>query len=235
MKSLWTVVALMTVMLGLLGARQAQAALVVNGAGEVLMVDGGDKGHDVTVRIAAADLLRGYEFGYMDDGTFVPMIQPFKKMDRSHGIYSFDDGKLAPMVHAFKGLDHNNKFYTFSGGTSVNFALRSGSTGAIYTINDPANYATEIFSNPGDFFKKGHKLETTSDYRILTLDWNVNSNGFDSLSHSGPTISLIVLNPHDGMSPEAAPVKLLGSLIFFVTGLAGLAVWRKLASRSTTA
>jgi len=234
MKSLWTVVALTTVMLGLLGARQAQAAFVVNGPSEVLMVDGGDKGDNVTVRIAAADRLHGYEFGYMDNGTFVPIVQPFKKMDQSQGFYSFDDGKLAPMVHAFKGLDHNNKFYTFSGGASVNFALRSGSTGAIYAINDPANYATEIFSNPGDVFKKGHKLDSTSDYRILKLDWNLNGNGFDALSHSGLTVTLAVLNPKDGMSPEeAAPVKLLGSIVFFVTGLAGLAglaAWRRLAS-----
>jgi len=107
-----------------LGAWPAQAALVVNGGGPALMVDGSDKNSTVTLfDINLTGLPAGYDFGFMEGETFVPIASMSKK-------------------RSFFAT------YTFTGGSLVNFALRYDPTGAIYTMSDPAGGATEEPSSP---------------------------------------------------------------------------------------
>jgi len=207
MKTMWVVSAWLTAVLGVFGVRPALAALVEDGPGQVLMVDGGDKNSSVgLVGLTLTGLPDGYDFGFMDGGTFVPIALTPK-------------GKVK-----FRG------FYTFAGGTQVNFALRYNPTGQIYTMDDAANDVTQIYRHPINPSRSSDPVVGSDYYRVLTLDWNLNGSGFDAPGSQGLIITLRTLKHFDGMAPEAAPVKLLGSIIFFATGLAGLVAWRRLAS-----
>jgi len=206
MKRMGMAVVLTMAVLGVLSARSAHAALVVNGPGEVLMVDGGDKNSTVGLfGLSLTGLPAGYDFGFMDGGTFIPIALSSRRGGAFHS------------------------FYTFSGGTVVDFAVRNNATGAIFTMADAAGDVTQLYTRPINPSKSSDPVVSSDYYRVLTLDWKLNGNGLDPLDSQGLIVTLRSLKPQDGMMPEAAPVKLLGSLIF-ATGLAGLVAWRRLAS-----
>jgi hypothetical protein len=183
-----------------LGAQPAGASLVVNGSDPVLMVDGGDKGSDVILKIRMTGLGDGYEFGFVEGGVFTPI--PLSTTGRAS--------------------------YLFAGGSSVNFALRYDPTGAIYTIADPANYATEIYFGPVGFPHSARRSATATYYRNLTLDWNLNGNGLEALGLHGLTVTLTALGRYDAMAAEVEPVPLPASIALFATGLVGVVAWRRI-------
>lgn len=204
MNTLRVVLAGVMGLLGCLGVQPAWAALVEEGPGSALVVDGGDNDTDVTFKIVVTGLLAGYEFGFMEDGTFVPIALSSNGQSPSRGSVTFD------------------------GGSMVTFALRYDPTGTIYTMADPADFAARTYSSPGNSRDSAGQGGTADDgYRTLTLDWNLNGNGFDPLSLQGLTVALTAMNPHDGLAPGAAPVPLPSSILFFSTGLFGLVAWRR--------
>jgi len=186
------------------GAEPAQAALIVTAPGPVEIVDGTDLGPGVvTFNIDLTLPLSGYDFGFMNGTDFVPIA-------------------LAPM-----GPNSLYGTYTFSGGDLVNFALENTSTNSLYTIADPANYATQLYYNPIDPSHSVHPVVTTPYYNTLLLEWNLMGGGFDQ--STDPMLTLTqAINPYDGMMPAVVPVP--ASVLLFSVGLLGLAGWRRLTA-----
>lgn len=197
--------------LGALGVQPAQAALVVNEPNPVLMVDGKD--NKSTVGLIGLDLTglpAGYDFGFMEGEVFVPMALRTPSAHRTRRPASF------------------HGFYVFEGGSSINFALRYDPTGAIYTMSDPADYVSQLYSRPVTSFQMSNQAVVSPSYRTLTLDWQINGSGFDALGTQGLIITLHTLRRFDGMAPDAAPVNLPASILLFSSGLVGLAAWRRM-------
>ena len=192
-------------LLWLLGSPPVQAALVVNGPDQVLMVDGSDPGSTVKLfSITLTGLPANYDFGFMNGQTFVPIALTSKGPIMFYGTY------------------------TFGGGSLVNFALRYDPTGTIYTMSDPADSVAQIYTGPIAASHSSDPLVGSPYYRTLTMDWKLNANGFDSPGTKGLIITLRSLNRFDGMTPDAAPVKLPAAVTLFGSGLAGLLAWRRM-------
>ncbi|HUJ79725.1 MAG TPA: PEP-CTERM sorting domain-containing protein [Nitrospiria bacterium] len=171
--------------------------------GPVEIIDGTDLGSGVvTFNIDLTLPLAGYDFGFMNGTNFVPIA-------------------LAPY-----GPSSLYGTYTFSGSDLVNFALESTSTNTVYTIADPANYATQIYSNPIDPSHSVNPVVTTPYYNTLLLDWNLMGGGYDP--SIDPMLTLTqAINPYDGMAPV---VPLPAAMLLFGSGLLGLAGWRRLTA-----
>jgi len=181
-----------------------RAALIVTAPGPVEIIDGTDSGPGVvTFNIDLTLPLAGYDFGLMNGANFVPIA-------------------LAPM-----GPSSLYGTYTFSGGDLVNFALESTSTNTIYTIADPANYATQLYYNPIDPSHSVNPVVTTPYYNTLLLEWNLMGGSFDPTIDPMLTLTQAI-NPFDGMAPAVVPLP--ASVLLFGSGLLGLAGWRRLTA-----
>jgi len=173
----------------------ASADLVVNSPGLVMMIDGTDhNGGVATFNIDLTLPLPMYDFGFVSGNVFTPIA-------------------LAP-----NGPDSLWGQYNFSGGSLVDFALRNNQTSTIYTIEDPADYANQIFSGPIDPSHSVNPVVTSTYYNTLAIEWDLNGNGFNPLQDAGLTLTYAV-NPYDGMAP--APVPLPTSMLMFGSGLVG--------------
>jgi len=188
-------------MFWLFSSEPARAALIVTAPGPVEIIDGTDAGAGVvTFNIDLTIPLSGYDFGFMNGNSFVPIA-------------------LAP-----SGPASLYGTYTFSGGDLVNFALESTSTNTVYTIADPSNYATQIYYNPIDPSHSVNPVVTTPYYNTLLLEWNLLGGDFDP--NIDPMLTLTqAINPYDGMAPV---VPLPASALLFGSGLFSLAGWRRL-------
>ena len=191
-------------MFWLLGSVPAWASLIVSAPGPVEIIDGTDSGPGVvTFNIDLTLPLAGYDFGFMNGANFVPIA-------------------LAPM-----GPSSLYGTYTFAGGDLVNFALESTSTNTLYTIADPANYATQLYSNPIDPSHSVNPVVTTPYYNTLLLEWNLMGGSFDPTIDPMLTLTQAI-NPFDGMAPAVVPLP--ASVLLFGSGLLGLAGWRRLTA-----
>ena len=120
------------------------AALTVSGE-MVLMVDGsGDS--DVSVQVAMMDFTPGYEFGYMQGGTFVPVV----------------------MSGATFGAT------SFAGGSLVDFAIRDGATGTIEMAS--AGSATMEFTGLIPAAQSQNPEVAFDYFQNLTITWDMGNN-----------------------------------------------------------
>jgi hypothetical protein len=204
-------------------------ALFVDGPGRVLMVDGTDSGN--TVKTLDFDLtvpLRKYDFGFVGtSGSFTKIVSG----------------------------SHTSGSYTFARGSLVNFALRDTSTGKIYSINDPKDYADQVYVLPINPSYSRNPVVSSTYYSALVLEWDLSGNGThpttstmsSSLSGSGMSLTSSLLselgmgttdvgfavitasNAKDGFAPVTpAPVPLPASFLLFGSGLLGLSTsWKR--------
>jgi hypothetical protein len=177
-----------------LGIQSGQAAAaLVDGPGAVLIIDGTDADNGVgTFNIDATMPSANYDFGFVDNGVFIPIA-------------------LSPTGPAsWFGT------YQFLGGSWINFALRYHSSGNIYSIANPADYANQLYLNPIDPSHSMNPVVSSTYYNTLVLEWDLNGNGFNPFYDAGITITQ-ALNPYDGMAP--APVPIPAAILLFGTGL----------------
>lgn len=162
-------------------------ALVVNGPGSVLMVDGTDSNVTVTVAVADATFPIGrYDFGFMG-------------------------GTGYTRITSIAGSR------TFLGGSIVDFALRDrGGDGifgtgddTVYAMSDPADYADQWYFGPVAASYSRNPVVSSEYYRTLTLFWDLNADGVQDAGFSIAAAQ----NLRDGMAPVPLPaaVWLLGS------------------------
>ena len=181
------------------GTEPAQAApVLVDGPGLVLIVDGTDPDSGTgTFNIDATLPVAMYDFGFVNGGVYTPIA-------------------LLP-----KGPASLYGTYDFMGGDVVDFALRHNSSGNLYTISDPADYADQLYFSPVDPSHSMNPVVTYTYYNTLVLEWDLNGNGFDPLQDAGFTLTQ-ALNPHDGMAPVPIPA----SALLFGSGLLRFVVIR---------
>jgi hypothetical protein len=175
----------------------AAQALLVDGPGLVMIIDGTDSGDNVgTFNIDATVQIREYDFGFVDENGFTPIaLQP------------------AGPASVFGS-------YSFEGGTLVNFALRSNSSGLIYSIADPVDYADQLYQTPIDPSHSSNPPVSFTYYNSLRLEWDLDLNGVGDAGYTLTTAN----DPFDGL----APVPLPASFLLFGSGLAGLgAAWKR--------
>lgn len=176
-------------------------ALTVSSAGTVLMIDGTDAGVNVSFTAVDATFpISQYDFGFVSGGSYT-------------SITTFANT------------------YTFAGGTVVDFALRNRGTDGIfgtaddliYSISNPLNYATQIFSFPIAASNSQNPVVPYTYYNALTLVWDLNKDG---IADTGFDIAITALSGKDGLAPVPVPaaIWLLGS---GVVGLLGLGARRR--------
>lgn len=174
--------------------------LSVNSPSEVLLVDGADRNSSVTIKAWLDTPNRSeFDFGFMNQGAYVPIT----------------------------GKSHTKGTYTFAGGSIVDFALRySGPDGLfgtpddqIYRLSDSAGYAREHYVETIRAAKSRHPKVSQSYYRDLRLSWDLNLDG----KPDAYTWLEFKSGRYDGMLPAATAVPLPGTLLFFGSGLLGLA------------
>jgi hypothetical protein len=180
-----------------LGIQSGQAvAALVDGPGLVLIIDGTDADTGVgTFNIDATMPSANYDLGFVDNGIFTPIA-------------------LLP-----KGPSSWFGTYEFTGGSLINFALRYHSSGTIFSILDPADYADQKYLNPIDPSHSMNPVVSSTYYNTLVLEWDLNGNGFNPLYDAGITITQ-ALDQYDGMAPAAVPIP--AAILLFGTGLVGL-------------
>lgn len=171
---------------------------VTGGSGEILMIDGTDRGSSVTVGFDFAGRNRlGLQFGFVSGDIF----------------------------NVLAGARGGYGTKTFAGGTIVDFAVRSkGSDGRFGTADDgifrlsDALYVSEYFSDPVKASKSRHPKVTNTYYETLRLVWDINRDGIRDLT--------VILNTrnYDGMqSVPATPVPVPAAAWLLGSGLVGLA------------
>lgn len=169
------------------------SALDVAGPGLAMIIDGNDPGdHVATFNIDATMRPRDYDFGFVDASGFTPIA-----LNPSGPASLFGS-------------------YTFDGGTLVDFALRNNTSGSIYSIADPNDYANQIYLDPIDPSFSSHPPVSFTYYNTLVLQWDLDNNGS---TDAGFTITSAV-DPHDGFAP--APVPIPASLFLFGSGIISL-------------
>lgn len=166
-------------------------ALTVTSPGLVLMIDGTDP--NVTVNIGVGDV------------TF-----PVGRYD-----FGFVTGSTYTMITSTAAS------YTFTGGTVVDFALRDTWSNTVYSISNPADYATQIYLGTIPAANSQNPVVTSDYYKTLTLLWDLNN---DTIADAGFDIAASTpLWGNDGMAPTPVPVPaaiwLLGSGMVGVLGL----------------
>lgn len=178
-------------------------AFLVDGPGFVMIIDGTDPGDNVgTFNIDATVQIREYDFGFVDESGFTPIaLRP------------------AGPASVFGS-------YRFEGGTLVNFALRSNSSGLIYSITDPVDYADQLYLAPIDPSNSVNPPVSFTYYNSLLLEWDLDLNGVTDVGYTLTTAN----DPFDGLAP--APVPLPPSFLLFGSGLAGFGVtWKRWMNR----
>lgn len=203
-------------------------ALFIDGPGRVLMVDGTDSGN--TVQTLDFDLTistRKYDFGFVaTNGSFTSIVSGNK----------------------------TSGSYTFTGGSLINFALRDTSTGKVYSINDPKDYADQIYAVQNKPSDSKNPVVSSPYYRALILEWDLSNSGnhplsgWPSVSGMSMTSSIIselqmgttdvgfavitASNSRDGFAPVVAPVPLPPSVLLAMTGFGILALMNMKKRRS---
>lgn len=180
-------------------------ALLVDGPGLAMIIDGSDLGDRVsTFNIDGTLGLSTYDFGFIDapSGGFIPITL----------------GPVRP-VSAFGS-------YRFDGGVLVDFALRETASGLIYSMADPLDYADQIYLNPIDPAHSVNPSVSYTYYSSLLLEWDLDLNGVMDVGYTLTTAQ----DSFDGLAP--APVPIPAAFILFGSGLAGLGVmWKRFAVR----
>lgn len=176
-------------------------ALWVDGPGLVMIIDGTDPGDRVgTFNIDGTFRLNEYDFGFVDETGFTPIA-------------------LSPA-----GPSSVFGSYRFEGGTLVNFALRETSSGSIYSIADPLDYANQLFLDPIDPSYSVNPPVPYTYYNSVLLEWDLDHNGSRDVGYTLTTAN----DPFDGLAPTA-PVPLPASFILFGSGLTGFGMmWKRL-------
>lgn len=172
--------------------------LRVDGPGLVLAIDGIDSNpHVKTFNIDATLPLGGYAFGYLEDAGFVPFSLSLSPAGSWVGTHAF------------------------AGGTLIDFALKQHSTGTIFNLSNPADYADQLYFFPIDASLSENPVVPFTYYNKLVLEWDLDGNGFHPFFDPRFTLTVAV-NPHDGF----APVPLPATAVLFGGGLAGLGIER---------
>lgn len=172
----------------------------------VSMVDGGGK--DLTVSIKAnAGRWKGerYDFGFMQDGLFEPIVR-----EGRYGKTAFGDGVI------------------------VDFALRAaGSDGklgttddTVYRASDPLSYANLSFAGFVQTRKSGASAKDDGYYRSARIFWDLDRDGRVDV-----TVRMTTFNGNDGFAPTAVPLP--AAVWLLGPGLVGL--WAFARRRRATA
>lgn len=179
-------------------------ALLVDGPGLVMIIDGTDPGDRVaTFNIDGTSHLSEYDFGFVDENGFTPIA-------------------LSPA-----GPSSVFGSYRFEGGSLVNFALRESVSESIYSIADPLDYADQLFLDPIDPSHSVNPPVSYTYYNSLLLEWDLDHNGSRDVGYTLTTAN----DPFDGVAPQSvpAPVPLPASFFLFGSGLAGFSMmWKRL-------
>ena len=168
----------------------AYAAITVTSPSTVEMIDGYDSGNSVTVGVADLTFpITGYDFGFVSGGTYT-------------NIATFTGSYTVAGTH------------TFTGGTMVDFALRDTTSGMVYDIANPADYADLTYSFPIDASSSQNPVVTSPYYHVVSFNWNNVPGGVTGIDFA------LTLQPGDGMTPSVVPLPAAGWL--FGSGLFGL-------------
>jgi hypothetical protein len=193
-------------------ASSVPSALWVDQPGLVLMVDGKDPNASVAFGIKGGKHRPGLDFGFMMGDTFRALDSGWRQ-------------KMNPV---------------FTGGTMVDFAVRDRgadrqfgtSDDRIFRLSDAADYANQYYSGAISPWKSSNPGQAETNYRNLTMLWDVNHDGTTDLK-----IKLYTRNAHDGVHfvASATPVPLPAAVWLLGTGLAGLAALaRRRGARPST-
>lgn len=166
--------------------------LVINQPGLVYMAAG--KGQDALAGLQVSGRWwrsAGYQFGYVDDGMFAPIING----NGTQGMLTFQDGALVDFALRNKGGD----------------GIFGTMDDTLFRLGDASRFATQIYSDP--------LSGSSANYRKLTLLWDINSDQMTDLTVS--LKSTRGAGMHFVASPASVPVPaalwLLGSGIVGLT------------------